>query len=143
AAGGFVLDGFPRTVNQAVELDKSLAKSGQKIDAVLNLEVDDQSVAKRLTGRRSCPKCGEVYHIENLKPKVDGKCDKDGSELTQRPDDKPEVVLNRLETYHKLTEPVVDYYNSNNTVYNVNADRDIDEITSDIFEKFSQLVSAR
>ncbi|MCK5226029.1 MAG: adenylate kinase [Planctomycetes bacterium] len=142
-ADGFVLDGFPRTVNQAVELDKSLAKSGQKIDAVLNLEVDDQRVAKRLTGRRSCPECGEVYHIENLKPKVDGKCDKDGSELTQRPDDKPEVVLNRLETYHKLTEPVVDYYNSNNTVYNVNADRDIGEITSDIFEKFSQLVSAK
>ena len=143
AADGFVLDGFPRTVNQAVELDKSLSESGQKIDAVLNLEVDDQRVAKRLTGRRSCPKCGEVYHIENLKPNVDGKCDKDGSELTQRPDDKPEVVLNRLETYHKLTEPVVDYYNSNNIVYNVNADRDIDEITSDIFEKFSQLVSAK
>ena len=81
---GFVLDGFPRTVNQAEELDKSLASAGQKIDAVLNLQVDDQLIAKRMTGRRSCPKCGAVYHIENLKPKVDGKCDNDGTELDSK-----------------------------------------------------------
>ncbi len=103
-AAGFVLDGFPRTVNQAVELDKSLARKDRKIDAVLNLEIDDRVVAERMTGRRSCPKCGAVYHIENLKPKVEGKCDRDGAELIQRRDDSLEVVQNRLKTYHQQTE---------------------------------------
>jgi adenylate kinase len=81
---GFVLDGFPRTVEQAGELDKALASNGQKIDIVLNLKVDDDVVAQRMTGRRSCPKCGAVYHIKNLKPKVEGICDNDGIELVQR-----------------------------------------------------------
>jgi adenylate kinase len=99
-SAGFLLDGFPRTVNQAVELDKSLVDNEMTIDFVLNLQVNDDVVAKRITGRRSCPKCGAVYHIEHLKPKAEGICDNDGIELVQRPDDTPDVVANRLKTYH-------------------------------------------
>lgn len=139
---GFVLDGFPRTVNQAAELDKSLALTGQKIDAVLNLKVDDQVVAGRMTGRRSCPECGAVYHIEKLKPKVEGICDNDGTELIQRPDDSFEVVANRLKTYHHQTEPVVDYYKSNGTVYDIVADGSVDEVTDLVFKKLDALFLA-
>ena len=141
---GFILDGFPRTVNQAAELDKSLASTNKKIDAVLNLEIDDRIVAERMTGRRSCPQCGAVYHIENLKPKVEEICDNDGTRLIQRPDDSPEVVANRLKTYHQQTEPVVDYYrNSNNsTVYDIDADKDADEVSALVFEKLDALVKA-
>ena len=138
---GFVLDGFPRTVNQAEELNKSLAASGQQIDAVLNLQVDDQLIAKRMTGRRSCPKCGAVYHIENLKPKVDNKCDYDGTTLIQRPDDSLEVVINRLKTYHRQTKPVVDYYKKNNLVYDIDANKSVDEVARLIFEYLDGLVA--
>jgi adenylate kinase len=137
---GFILDGFPRTLNQAVELDKSLAERGQEIDIVLNLEIDDSIIARRMSGRRSCPKCGAVYHVENLKPKVDGICDKDNTELVQRPDDRPEVVANRLKIYHQQTEPLVDYYKSNSTVYDINAEGSADEVKIDIFEKLDALV---
>ncbi len=141
---GFILDGFPRTVNQAAELDKSLACSQQKIDVILNLKIDDRMVAERMTGRRSCPQCGAVYHIENLKPKVEEICDNDGTRLIQRPDDGPEVVANRLKTYHQQTEPVVDYYkNSNNsTVYDIDADKNADEVSALVFEKLDALVKA-
>ncbi len=139
---GFILDGFPRTVNQADELDKSLASTNKKIDAVLNLKIDDRIVAERMTGRRSCPQCGAVYHIENLKPKVEEICDNDGARLVQRPDDSPEVVANRLKTYHQQTEPVVDYYrNSNNSaVYDIDANKDADEVSVLVFEKLDALV---
>ncbi len=141
-AAGFLLDGFPRTVNQAVELAESLAGNEMKIDVVLNLQIDDDVVAKRMTGRRSCPKCGAVYHIENLKPKVEGLCDNDGVELVRRPDDSPEVVANRLKTYHQQTEPLVDYYRNNGTVYDFDADRSPDEISASIFERLDALVKA-
>ena len=139
---GFVLDGFPRTVNQAEKLDKSLACNGQGIDAVLNLKVDDRIVAQRMTGRRSCPKCGAVYHIEDLKPKVEGICDNDGTTLVQRPDDSLEVVTNRLKTYHRQTEPVVDYYRKNNTVYDIDANKDVDEVSAQLIENLDTLAKA-
>jgi adenylate kinase len=137
---GFILDGFPRTVNQAVELKKALSLNGQEIDAVLNLDVDEEAITKRMTGRRSCPKCGAVYHIENLKPKTEGVCDNDGTELIQRPDDNPEVVANRLKTYHRQTAPVVDYYRNNGTVYDIDANGSPSEISTRIFEKLGALV---
>jgi len=140
---GFILDGFPRTVNQAVELDKSLALANQQIDVVLNLKIDDRVVAKRMTGRRSCPKCGAVYHIENLKPKVEDICDNDGARLVQRPDDIPEVVANRLKNYHQQTKPVLDYYKNNPgsmIVYDVNANKSADEVSALILEKLDALV---
>ena len=141
-ASGFVLDGFPRTVNQAAELDKALEAAGLKIDAVLNLEIDDEIVASRMTGRRSCPQCGAVYHIENLKPKTEGVCDHDGTELVQRSDDSLEVVAHRLETYHQQTEPLVDYYKSNGTVFDFDAGKDVDEVKTSIFEKLEMLGNA-
>lgn len=139
---GFVLDGFPRTVKQAESLDKSLSLLNQNIDSVLNLKIDDQIVVNRMSGRRSCPKCGAVYHIENLKPKVDGVCDDDGTKLVQRPDDSAEVVKNRLKTYHLQTEPVVDYYMKHNTVYEIDASKDADEVTELVFKKLDALVLA-
>jgi len=139
---GYILDGFPRTVKQAEELDKALNGSGQAIDAVLNLKVDDAVVEKRMTGRRSCPKCGAVYHLDNLKPRTEGLCDHDGTELVLRPDDAPEVVAKRLETYHRQTEPLVDYYRSKATVLDIEADRDPDEVKACIFEKLQALAKA-
>ena len=139
---GFVLDGFPRTVEQAVGLDKLLALTGKKIDVVVNLKIADEEVAARMTGRRSCPECGAVYHIENLKPKVEGKCDKDGTELIQRPDDNLEVVQSRLKTYHEQTEPVVDYYKNNGTVYGIDSGESADEVSELIFKRLNALVKA-
>jgi adenylate kinase len=133
--GGFILDGFPRTVVQAEELGKALDKAGEKIDALLNLQIDDAVVASRMTGRRSCPKCGAVYHIENLKPKVANVCDRDGTALVQRKDDQPEVVSNRLKTYHEQTAHVVGYYNGKKPVISIDAGREIDEVTKAIFAK--------
>jgi len=138
--GGFILDGFPRTVNQAAALDRALDADGRRIDAVLNLKIDDKVVAGRMTGRRSCPKCGAVYHVENLKPKSDGLCDRDGTQLAQRLDDSPEVVANRLETYHRQTEPLVEYYKNNGTVYDFDADRDPDVVRAEMFETLGVLV---
>ncbi|UCE98786.1 MAG: adenylate kinase [Planctomycetota bacterium] len=137
---GFVLDGFPRTVNQARQLDQSLACSRQKIDIILNLKVDNQVVIERLTGRRSCPKCGAVYHIKNLKPKVEGICDKDGTTLVQRADDNIEVVENRLKVYRQQTKPVVDYYKNSYVVCDIDANRNADDVTALVFECLDSLV---
>jgi len=139
APTGYVLDGFPRTVNQAEVLDRSLVEKKQEIDAVINLEVDDRVVLERITGRRSCPKCGAVYHVKNMPPKVDELCDKDGTKLIQRPDDTEEVVRNRLETYYRQTKPVVDYYRARRTVYDIDANGDADIVAAKIFEKLDPL----
>ena len=136
---GFVLDGFPRTVNQAVELDKALDDSGVGVDAVLNLNIDDSVVAARMTGRRSCPKCGAVYHVENLRPKVDGKCDDDGADLIQRPDDCLDVVEHRLKTYHEQTEPVVGYYKDKNMICVIEANEAPDAVSVLVFEKLDSI----
>jgi adenylate kinase len=137
---GYILDGFPRTVNQAEELDKSLASDGRMIDVVVNLQIDDSIIMERMTGRRSCPKCGAIYHVKNLKPKVEGKCDNDGEELMQRPDDKPEVVKKRLETYHEQTEPVVGYYKQHACVLEVDASAAADEVGTKLVVMLDALV---
>ena len=140
APAGYVLDGFPRTVAQGQELDKALSAAGEKIDSIVNLEIDDAIVAARMTGRRSCPKCGAVYHIENLKPKVDGVCDNDEEKLVQRPDDKPEVVAHRLKSYHEQTEAVVGYYQGvGNLIINIDACREIGEVTASIFGELDKI----
>jgi adenylate kinase len=132
-SAGFILDGFPRTVNQAIALDEALDAEGQRIDAVFNLEVDDQIIEQRMTGRRSCPKCGAVYHIKNMKPEKEGLCDRDGTELVQRPDDNPEVVAKRLETYHQQTEPLVEYYKKKGIVHDFDANKSADEVAASMF----------
>jgi adenylate kinase len=109
AADGFVLDGFPRTIAQAEALDEAFAKLGRSLTAVILLEVPDEEIVRRLSGRR-VSKAGRPYHVDFNPPKVAGRCDVDGSELIQRDDDKPEVVRNRLEVYHRSTSPLVDYY---------------------------------
>ncbi len=140
AAGGYVLDGFPRTVAQAEGLDAALDKAGQTLDAIVNLVVDDEVIARRLTGRRSCPVCGAVYHIENLKPRVEGQCDKGCGPLVQRDDDKPQVVRARLKTYHEQTAAVVGYYQRRGrSVVEIDADRDIDDVTTALFAELDRL----
>lgn len=133
APAGFVLDGFPRTVNQAEVLDQSLAKSKSDVDAVVNLQVNDGIVLERITGRRNCPTCGAVYHVKNMPPKVDGRCDKEGTPLIQRPDDTEEVVRNRLETYYRQTKPVVDYYRARRTVHEIDANGNADLVAEVLF----------
>jgi adenylate kinase len=125
---GFVLDGFPRTVNQAAALDKALGVVGKSLDLAVNLIVDDEIIYDRMSGRRSCPVCGAVYHITNLKPKVEGQCDNGCGALVQRPDDNREVVQKRLETYHEQTEPVVGYYRENGHVKDINANKGADAV---------------
>jgi len=136
---GYVLDGFPRTVNQAQVLDKSLAAQKSEIDIVLDLRVDDPVVLERITGRRSCPDCGAVYHVKNMPPQRAGVCDKDGTSLVQRPDDTEAVVRNRLETYYQQTKPVVDYYRAARTVDEIDANGDADEVAAVIFRKLAAL----
>ena len=142
APAGYILDGFPRTVVQAEQLDRVLSDAGEEIDGIVNLEVADEVISARLTGRRSCPRCGAVYHIDNLKPKSSGICDKDGESLVQRTDDKPEVVADRLKTYHEQTAVVVDYYKDRGkAVINIDAAGEIDTMTASIFSELDALCS--
>ncbi len=112
----FILDGFPRTENQAIGLDKELKSFGKPIELVLYFNTSDEVAIQRLSGRRICSKCGANYHIVNRKPRIEGKCDKCNSDLIQRDDDKPEVVKQRLKVYKKQIEPLLDYYNNKNIV---------------------------
>jgi len=110
ARAGFVLDGFPRTLRQAVALDRLLAAAGRRLDAVVYFDVPDDAIVRRLTGRRVCRQASHIYHVEFSPPKVAGRCDLDGSELYQRDDDREETVRRRLEVYHGETEPLVEFY---------------------------------
>jgi adenylate kinase len=110
AQDGFILDGFPRTIEQAQALEKQLSDMGRRVTAALLIDVPDEEVIRRLSGRRMCVKSGHSYHIEFDPPKHDGVCDQDGSRLVQRDDDKPDVIENRLRVYHEKTKPLVDYY---------------------------------
>ena len=140
ATAGYVLDGFPRTVAQGEGLDAALEKAGEKIDAIVNLQVSDEPIMDRMTGRRSCPECGAVYHVVNLKPKTDGQCDKGCGALVQRKDDAPEVVSHRLKTYHEQTAAVVGYYQGKgNTILDIDANQDIDKVTASVLEKLDAL----
>ncbi len=127
---GFLLDGFPRTIPQAQALDEGLEKRGLKLDRVLNIDVDKDSLVKRLSGRRVCPNCGASYHVDNNPPKQEGICDVCQTPIIQRDDDKEETVLNRIEVYNSQTKPLVDFYNKQDLVFTVDGTRSIDEITS-------------
>ena len=123
ALDGFILDGFPRTTDQAVALDKQLSQMGRRITAVLLIDVPDEEVVRRLSGRRVCVKAGHNYHIEFDPPKHDEVCDQDGSRLVQRDDDKPDVINKRLVVYHDQTEPLVDYYDQKGILRRVDGTR--------------------
>jgi len=107
---GYILDGFPRTVTQAEALDITMEKIGHQIDAVVNLEVENTELIRRLTGRRVCPSCSAVFHVDTMKPKVEGICDKCATELIQRKDDQIDAITNRLEVYKAQTQPLIEYY---------------------------------
>ena len=127
---GFLLDGFPRTIPQAEALDEGLAKRGLKLDRVLNIDVDKDSLVKRLSGRRVCPSCGASYHIDNNPTKVDGICDACQTPVIQREDDKQQTVLDRIKVYDSQTKPLVDFYNKQDLVFTVDGTLPIDEITN-------------
>lgn len=131
-ANGFLFDGYPRTVNQAKSLTEILDKLGLKIDAVINLEVDDDVLVKRITGRRTCPKCGSTFNIYYKIPKIENVCDDCGEKLIIRQDDNLESLTNRLSEFHKNTEPVIEYYEKDNLVKHINADQKREDEFADI-----------
>ena len=131
---GYILDGFPRTIPQAEALDAALANIGSKIDYAVNVEVPDENIVNRMSGRRTCKGCGASYHIQNKPSKVEGVCDSCGGELTIRKDDAPETVLDRLNVYHEQTEPLKDYYEKCGKLRIVEGTKPITEITAEILK---------
>lgn len=129
---GFILDGFPRNIAQADFLDQLLKEKGWKLDWVVNITALDDILIKRITGRRVCPVCGRIYHIESNPSKIDGICDKDGHALIQRNDDTEAIVKDRLDIYKKETFPLIVYYTKYGVVVDIDGDQDIDLVTKDI-----------
>lgn len=121
---GYVLDGYPRTIPQAEVLDKAVKELGEAIDFAINVDVPDENIIRRMSGRRSCPGCGAIFHIEHMPPKKEGICDTCGKELVIRDDDKPETVQNRLKVYHEQTQPLIEYYSKQGIVKEVDGTKD-------------------
>jgi len=131
-ADGALLDGFPRTIAQAEALDQALAQQGHGISIVPYIAVPDEVLIERVSGRRLCRLCGESYHVRFNPPKQPGVCDKDGGELYQRDDDKPETVRKRLQVYWEQTSPLIDYYRDQGVLVEVDGDQPIDDVTADL-----------
>lgn len=139
AKKGFLLDGFPRTIDQAESLSQIMSELDREIDAVINIEVPEEELMNRLTGRRICEKCGTTYHLVFNPPKVDGICDIDGGKLYQREDDNPETVSNRLSVNVKQSKPILEYYNNKGVLKNIDGSKDIDEVTKDVIDILDHL----
>jgi adenylate kinase len=131
-ANGALLDGFPRTIAQAEALDEALAEQGHRISAVPYIAVPDDVLVERVSGRRLCRTCGESYHVKFKPPRRPGLCDRDGGELYQRDDDKPETVRKRLKVYWEQTSPLIDYYGDQGVLVEVDGDQPIDAVTEDL-----------
>lgn len=129
---GYVLDGFPRTIPQAESLTSALNERGQKIDYAVNVDVPDENIVNRMSGRRACLSCGATYHIVYKPSKVEGICDVCGDKLVLRDDDKPETVKKRLSVYHDQTQPLIDYYKEAGVLANVDGTQDMEKVFSDI-----------
>jgi adenylate kinase len=138
AKKGFILDGFPRTLKQAKDLDKELKGISSGIDMVLYFEIPEKTAIERLTGRRVCKSCGANYHVKNIPPKKEGVCDKCGSNLFQRPDDTIETVKNRLKVYEAQTSPLIEYYTKQGILKKVSGALDV----KDLFKELSQIFSS-
>ena len=125
---GFVLDGFPRTIPQAEALDAALGKINEKMDYAIDVDVPDENIVNRMSGRRACLNCGATYHLISIPPKVEGICDRCGSEIVLREDDKPETVQKRLKVYHEQTQPLIDYYKNQGILKSVDGTQPMDEL---------------
>ena len=128
AKSGYVLDGFPRSIPQALALTTALAAKGEKVDFAIDIEIPDQNIIERMGGRRACVGCGATYHIVNIPPKKEGICDVCGQELILRDDDKPETVKKRLDVYHDQTQPLIDYYKEEGVLKEVDGTLPMDEV---------------
>ena len=129
---GFILDGFPRTIPQAEFVDRALASKGRGKPLVVNIAVEHDVLMKRLTGRRTCSACGEIYNVHFNPPKAEGICDKDGAKLMQRADDKEETIRQRLVAYDQQTRPLIDYYRDKGLLHDVEGNRDPEPIAQDL-----------
>lgn len=129
---GYVLDGFPRTIPQAEVLDKAVAELNDAIDYAINVEVPDENIIKRMSGRRACLTCGATYHVEHVPPKKEGICDRCGNALVLRDDDQPETVKKRLQVYHEQTQPLIEYYHKKNILKEVDGTKDMNVVFADI-----------
>ncbi|MBQ7926961.1 MAG: adenylate kinase [Lachnospiraceae bacterium] len=127
-ANGYVLDGFPRTIPQAEVLDKALTELGESIDYAVDVNVPDENIVRRMSGRRACLACGATYHIAHIPPKKEGICDTCGQELVLRDDDKPETVLKRLQVYHEQTQPLIDFYTAKGVLRTVDGTVDMKDV---------------
>ena len=130
--GGYILDGYPRTIPQADFLWDALAARGETIDYAINIRVSDEAILERVTGRRACPKCGSTYHITYAAPEREGLCDKCGAELYLREDDKAETVKKRLEVFHEISEPLIKYFNKKGVLHTVDGTQDMEQVFQDI-----------
>ncbi len=129
---GYVLDGFPRTIPQAESLTKALANMGEQIDYAINVDVPDENIISRMSGRRACLKCGQTYHTVYNPPKTENVCDVCGEPLVLRDDDKPETVKKRLDVYHDQTQPLIDYYKKAGVLAEVDGTKDLEAVFQDI-----------
>lgn len=123
---GYVLDGFPRTIPQAEALDRALAENNDSIEYAIDVDVSDEAIIRRMSGRRACVTCGATYHIVNIPPKQEGICDVCGGKLILRDDDKPETVVKRLKVYHEQTQPLIEYYKAKGILRSVDGTKDAD-----------------
>ena len=130
--GGFLFDGYPRTLNQAIDLSEILKQLNKRIDCVINLDIADEDLIKRITGRRLCPQCGEIYNIYYSASKIAGKCDECGSDLITRQDDNQESLKVRLEEYHKNTQPLIEYYSKMDLVRTVCASNSKEDVYREV-----------
>ena len=135
---GYVLDGFPRTIPQAESLTEALKSQGDQIDFALNIDVPDEAIIERISGRRACPKCGATYHIVYAAPKTENICDKCGTELIIRSDDKPETVKDRLNVYHQQTEPLIAYYKTAGVLREVDGTQELPKVFEDVVAILSE-----
>lgn len=133
-ANGYVLDGFPRTIPQAEALDKALSANGESVDYAINVEVPDENIINRMSGRRACVGCGATYHIQFNPTKVEGICDACGEKLILRDDDKPETVKNRLSVYHEQTQPLIDYYSKKGVLAEVDGTQSMENVFNAIVD---------
>ena len=135
---GYVLDGFPRTIPQAESLTEALKSQSDQIDFALNIDVPDEAIIERMSGRRACPKCGATYHIVYAAPKTENICDKCGTELIIRSDDKPETVKDRLNVYHQQTEPLIAYYKTAGVLREVDGTQELPKVFEDVVAILSE-----